>query len=104
MRLRKKIQGNFERQSSWEEDRLQGQSTQLRRPAEKKARTSYCYLPDPSLSTRQNTRKVLGATVEDTYFDSPSNLAFHDLMRGQTIPRAAKTILGLSGKFTNGIF
>ena len=52
-----------------------------------------------TLSTRQSARQVLGNTEMGTCFDFPSNLAFHDLAGEQTIPRAAKSVLGLSGKF-----
>ena len=42
---------------------------------------------------------MLGDTEMGTCFDFPSNLAFHDLAGEQTIPRAAKSVLGLSGNF-----
>ena len=56
------------------------------------------FLPDSGFSTRQNTQKVLGDTSVALSFGSPSNLAFHNLMDG-AVPRAAKSVLGLSGKF-----
>ena len=56
------------------------------------------FLPDSGLSTKQNAQKVLGDTSVALYFHSPSNLAFHDLTDG-AVPRAAKSVLGLSGKF-----
>ena len=59
---------------------------------------SFGFLPDSKLSTRQNAQKVLGDTSEAMYFDSSSNLAFHDLTNG-AVSRAAKTVLGLSRKF-----
>ena len=41
---------------------------------------------------------MLGDTSVALYFDFPSNLAFHDLTNG-AVPRAARSVLGLSGKF-----
>jgi len=42
---------------------------------------------------------VLGETPPESYFSTPSNLAFHDLTAGNQVPPATKTILGLSTKF-----
>ena len=50
------------------------------------------------LTLKLNAQKVLGDTSVAMYFDSPSNLAFHDLTDG-AVPKAAKSVLGLSGKF-----
>ena len=42
---------------------------------------------------------MLGETPPESYFNTPSNLAFHDLTVDGSVPPATKTILGLSTKF-----
>ena len=65
---------------------------------EEQIRASYGFSPDPALSTRQNAQRVLGDTPASEYFNSPSNLAFHDLAGGAHLPRATRSVLGLSLK------
>ena len=59
----------------------------------------YNFLPDLSLSTHLNARKVLGNTDPRTYFARPHNLAFHDLTKQKNIHPSASQLLGLSLKF-----
>jgi hypothetical protein len=67
--------------------------------AEDKVRTDYGFLPDLQSSVRQNAQRVLGDTPPGFYFFSPSNLAFHDLTPGRSLPPATRTVMGLSSKF-----
>ena len=66
---------------------------------EEQIRASYGFSPDPALSTRQNAQRVLGDTPASEYFNSPSNLAFHDLAGGAHLPRATRSVLGFSLKY-----
>ena len=59
----------------------------------------YGFLPDPSLSVHRNSQRVLGGTPAGKYFVSPSNLAFHDLAQGRSLPPITMKILGLETKF-----
>lgn len=58
---------------------------------------SFNFVLNEGRTTKQNAQKVLGDTSVFEYFESPSNLAFHNLTGG-AVPRAAKLVLGLSGK------
>ena len=57
------------------------------------------FSPDLSSSIHQNAIRVLGDTPPGYYFNSPSNLAFHDLTSGKSLPPATHTVMGLSTKF-----
>lgn len=60
---------------------------------------SYGFLPDLSASAHRDAQRVLGDTPSGFYFNSPSNLAFHDLTTGKSLPAATRIVMGLSTKF-----
>ena len=72
---------------------------QVERQIEEEIASSYGFLPDLSTSIHLNARRVLGETPPESYFNTPSNLAFHDLTTDGSVPPATRTILGLSTKF-----
>ena len=47
----------------------------------------------------QNALRIYGETLLDKHHSRPTNLAFHDLTNGKVIPKAYKSVLGLSYKF-----
>ena len=57
------------------------------------------FMPDLSSLIHHNTIRVLRGTSPGYYFNSPSNLAFHDLTSGKSLPPATSTVMGLSTKF-----
>ena len=67
---------------------------------EERAMANNGFLPDLSSSIHQNAIRVLGDTPPGYYFNSPSNLAFHDLTSGKPLPPATHTVMGLSTEFT----
>ena len=87
------------RQLHWEETREHNQNAQLDRKIDSRIHDLYNFVPDLSLSTHLNARKVLGNTNPRTYFARPHNLAFHDLTKQKNIHPSASQLLGLSLKF-----
>jgi hypothetical protein len=69
------------------------------RQIEERAMADHGFLPDLSSSIHQNAIRVLGDTPPGYYFNSPSNLAFHDLTSDKSLPAATHTVMGLSTKF-----
>lgn len=69
------------------------------RQVEQRVVDSYGFLPDLSRSTHRDSQRVLGDTPSGFYFNSPSNLAFHDLTTGKSLPAATRVVMGLSTKF-----
>ena len=53
----------------------------------------------PLLLIHKNAIRVLGDTPPGYYFNSPSNLAFHDLTIGKALPPAAHAVMGLWDRF-----
>jgi len=59
----------------------------------------YGFAANPSLTVLQNAVIAYGETLLDKHHSRPKNLAFHDLTAGRVMPRACKSVLGLSYKF-----
>ena len=69
------------------------------RSIEESVLTDHGFLPDLTSSTHKNAIRVLGDTPPGYYFNSPSNLAFHDLTEGRVLPPTTHIVMGLSNKF-----
>jgi len=66
---------------------------------EGKVRDPYGFLPDLPTLIHKDAQRVLGETPPGFYFNSPSNLAFHDLTSSKSLPPATRIVMGLSNKF-----
>ena len=69
------------------------------RSFEREVAETYGFVLDLSTSTHLNARCVLGDTLPWIYFCHATNMAFHDLTDGKSIPYAASSVLGLGLKF-----
>ena len=69
------------------------------RSIEERVLNDHGFLPDLTASIHKNIIRVLGDTPPGYYFDSSSNLAFHDLTEGKTLPPTTHIVMGLSNKF-----
>ena len=78
---------------------IANQRAQLMRSIEESVLTDHGFLPDLTSSTHKNAIRVLGDTPPGYYFNSPSNLAFHDLTEGKVLPPTTHIVMGLSNKF-----
>ena len=78
---------------------LQNQERQLKKYIKGKIKETFGFFPNTSISPFQNALQILGNTLIDIYLTRPNNLAFHDLTNGRVMPKASKSILGLSHKF-----
>jgi len=56
-------------------------------------------MPDLSLSVHKNAQNVLGSMTSECYFNTVSNMVFHDLTDGSSLPAVASQLLGLGLKF-----
>ena len=78
---------------------LQNQERQLEKNIKGKIKETFGFFPNTSISPFQNALQILGNTPTSIYLTKPNNLAFHDLTNGRVMPKASKSILGLSHKF-----
>ena len=62
-------------------------------------REDHGFLPDLLTSVRQNAQQVLGDTLPGHFFLSPSNLTFHNLTPGRSLPLATRIMMGMFTKF-----
>ena len=97
--LCKQRKTSLARQLHWEEARKHNQNAQLDKKIYSRVHDLYNFVPNLSLSTHLNARKVLGDTEPRTYFSRPHNLAFHDLTKQKNTHPSASQLLGLSLKF-----
>jgi hypothetical protein len=72
---------------------------QLVHAMEWQVRSCFSFLPNLALSIYKNAREVMGDTSPGCYFLKAINTAFPDLMKGESMPPTATSLLGLSLKF-----
>ena len=86
-------------QLHWEEMHKHNQNAQLEGNIRSQVYDLYNFVPNLSISTHLNARKVLGNTEPGAYYSCPHNLTFHNLTNQKIIHQSTSQVLGLSLKF-----
>jgi hypothetical protein len=89
----------MQRLIQWEESCQAHQLVQIDNLATSEIERNYGFIPNTNISTRLNTRHVLGNISTGVYFTNFTNKHFRDLTTKKSNPAAAATVLGFGLKF-----